>query len=193
MKIGLKYFKYSKVTITVDGTTGAETETYGTVKTAAKAMTLSVNVNRSNVKGYADDAAAESDLSFIDGSMTLEGDDLSNETIADLCGATLDSGTGGTGDLTFKEDDNPGYVRFGTVVPMVKAGTRAWIGLIFTRVKFAAPEDNYQTKGQNVEFRGWSMSGDIMKNSAGVWKIQSARKTSEADALTWLASNLAPT
>ena len=192
MKIGLKYFKYSKVTVTVDGTTGAETETYGTVKTAAKAMTLSVSVNRSNVKGYADDAAAESDLSFIDGSMTLEGDDLSNETIADLCGATLDGGSGGTGDLTFSEDDAPGYVRFGTVVPMVKNGSRVWIGLIFARVKFASPEDNYQTKGQNVEFRGWSLTGDILKNSAGVWKIQSARKTAEADAVTWLNANLAP-
>ncbi len=192
MKIGLKYFKYSKVTVTEDAS-GNETETYGTVKKAAKAMTLSVSVNRSNVRGYADDAAAESDLSFIDGSLTLEGDDLSNEVIADLCGATLSSGTGGTGDLTFAENDAPGYVRFGTVVPMVKAGTRAWIGLIFTRVKFAAPEDNYQTKGQSVEFRGWSMTGDILKNASGIWKIQSARKTSEADAVSWLDTNLAPT
>ena len=191
MKIGLKYFKYSKVTVTEDQS-GNETESYGAVKTAAKAMSLSVTVNRSTAKGYADDAAAESDLSFIDGSMTLEGDDLSNETIADLCGATLDSSQGGTGDLTFKEDDNPSYIRFGTVVPMVKNGSRAWIGVIFARVKFAAPEDNYQTKGQNVEFRGWSLTGDIMKNSSGIWKIQSARKTTEADAKTWLDSNLAP-
>lgn len=192
MKIGLKYFKYSKVTVTEDGN-GNETESYGTVKTAAKAMTLNVSINRSNAKGYADDAAAESDLSFIDGSMTLEGDDLSNETIADLCGATLDGGQSGTGDLTFKEDDSPSYVRWGTIVPMVKNGARAWIGLIFARVKFASPEDTYQTKGQNVEFRGWSLQGDILKNASGVWKIQSARKTSESAAVTWLDANLAPT
>lgn len=192
MKIGLKYFKYSKVTVTDDGN-GNETETYGTVKTASKAMTLSVSVNRSNVKGYADDSVAESDLSFIDGSITLEGDDFSNETIADLCGATLDGGQNGSGDLSFSGDDAPGYVRLGTVVPMVKAGTKAWTGLIFTRVKFGAPEDNYQTKGQSVEFRGWSLTGDIMRNASGIWKIQSARKTSEADAVSWLGSNLAPT
>ncbi len=191
MKIGLKYFKYSKVTVTEDQS-GNETESYGTVKTAAKAMSLSVSVNRSNVKGYADDAAAESDLSFIDGTMTLEGDDLSNEVIADLCGATLDSGTGGSGDLTFTGNDTPGYIRFGTVVPMIKSGARAWIGLIFTRVKFGAPEDTYQTKGQSLEFRGWTLTGDILKNASGVWKIQSARKTSEADAVTWLNANLAP-
>lgn len=191
MKIGLKYFKYSKVTVTEDAS-GNETETYGTVKKAAKAMSLSVTVNRSNAKGYADDAAAESDLSFIDGSMTLEGDDLQNEVIADLCGATLDSGQSGTGDLTFKDDDTPSYIRFGTVVPMVKNGERAWFGLIFTRVKFAPPEDNYQTKGQSVEFRGWSMTGDILKNASGIWKIQSARKTTEAAAVTWLDATLAP-
>lgn len=191
MKIGLKYFKYAKVTVTEDSS-GNETESYGTVKRAAKAMSLSVSVNRSNVKGYADDAAAESDLSFIDGSMTLEGDDLSNETIADLCGPAIDSGQSGTGDLTFSEADAPSYVRFGTVVPMVKNGERAWIGLIFTRVKFAPPEDNYQTKGQNVEFRGWTLTGDILKNASGVWKIQSARKTTEAAAVTWLDATLAP-
>ena len=191
MKIGLKYFKYSKVTVTEDGN-GNETESYGTVKTAAKAMSLSVSVNRADAKGYADDGAAETDLSFIDGSITLEGDDLSNETIADLCGCTIASGTGGSGDLTFADTDAPSYVRFGTVVPMVKNSVRVWIGLIFTRVKFGAPEDNYQTKGQRVEFRGWSLSGDIMKNAAGIWKLQSARKTSEADAVTWLNANLAP-
>lgn len=190
MKIGLKFFKYSKITIGSDAS-GNETETYGTVKTASKAMTLSVSVNRSNQKGYADDSAAESDMGFIDGTLTMEGDDLSNDVIADLCGATL--GTGNSADLTFSDEDAAPYVRFGCVVPMVKNGVRQWIGLIFARVKFAAPEDNYQTKGQSVEFRGWNMTGDVTKNASGIWKIQSARQTTETAAVTWLDTNLAPT
>jgi phi13 family phage major tail protein len=189
VKIGLKFFKYSKITVATDAS-GNETETYGTVKTASKAMTASVSVNRANTKGYADDNVAESDPAFLDGTLTIEGDDLQNDVIADLCGATL--GTGQDQDLSFKDDNNPPYIRFGFIVPMVKSGERVWIGLIFTRVKFGSPEDNYATKGQSIEFRGWSLTGDISKNAAGIWKIQSARKTTESAAVTWLDANLAP-
>lgn len=190
-KIGLKYPKYSKITIT-EGEGGAETESYGTVKTAGRAMSADVSVNISQDKQYADDNVAEVDPEFIDGTLTLSVDELPMEAIADLCGATLDSGQSGTGDLTFAAEDAAPYVRFGFIVPMMVRGARKWTSIILTRAKFGPPQDSYQTKGQSVAFQGSTITANIMKNADGKWKIQSAWKDTETAASTWLSSNLAP-
>ena len=100
-RIGLKYPRYAKVTVTTDQSTGAETETYGTVKTAGRAVSADISINRNDNKFYADDNVAETDPEFIDGTITLGLDELTNEVTADLTGAALDSGEGGTGDLEF--------------------------------------------------------------------------------------------
>lgn len=191
-KIGMKYPRYAKITVT-EGDNGAESETYGTVKTAGRAISANITTNISDEKFYADDNVAETDPEFIDGSVALSVDEMTAEVISDLTGASLSSGTGGTGDLTFSADDAAPYVRFGFVVPMMVRGVKKWIGIVFLRVKFGPPDDSYQTKGQNIQFQGTTINGDIMKNANGCWKMQSAWKDTEAAAVTWLDANLAPT
>lgn len=191
-RIGLKYPRYAVVTVSVDETTGAETETYGTVKTAGRAVSADLSINVSNNKFYADDNVAESDPAFIDGTLTMGLDELENAVAAELCGATLESGTGGSGDITFGEGDAAPYVRWGFVVPIIHRGARKWLGIVLLRVKFGPPQDSFQTKGQNVEFAGASITGDIMKNADGKWRRQSAWKDTEAAALTWLNGTVAP-
>lgn len=185
-KIGLKYPKYSVVTVT-ENASGVESETYGTVKTAGRAISADISVNSSDVKFYADDGVAESDREFIDGTITMSVDELTAATVSELSGAALDATTG---DLTFGEDDTAPYVRFGFIVPKMVRGVRKWMGIVFMRVKFSPPEDSYQTKGDTVTFAGANFTGDIMKNSARHWKRMSADKTSEADAVTWLDAAL---
>lgn len=191
-RIGLKYPRYAKVTVTTDQSTGVETETYGTVKTAGRAVSADISINRNDNKFYADDNVAETDPEFIDGTITLGLDELTNEVTADLTGAALDSGEGGTGDLEFGAEDNPDYVRLGFIVPLMHRGSRKWVGIVFTRVKFGPPEDSYQTKGESVQFTGATIAGDIMRNADGKWRIQSAWKDTEAAALTWLSGKVAP-
>lgn len=190
-KIGMKYPRYAKITVTAEDD-GTETETYGTVKTAGRAVSANVTTNISSEKFYADDNVAEVDPEFIDGTVALSVDEMATDVIADLTGASLSSGTGGTGDLTFSADDAAPYVRFGFVVPMMVRGVKKWVGIVFLRVKFGPPDDSYQTKGQNISFQGTTINGDIMKNADGNWKLQSAWKDTEAAAVTWLASSLAP-
>ena len=190
-KIGMKYPRYAKITVTAEDD-GTETETYGTVKTAGRAVSANVTTNISSEKFYADDNVAEVDPEFIDGTMALSVDEMATDVIADLTGASLSSGTGGTGDLTFSADDAAPYVRFGFVVPMMVRGVKKWVGIVFLRVKFGPPDDSYQTKGQNISFQGTTINGDIMKNCDGNWKLQSAWKDTEAAAVTWLDSSLAP-
>lgn len=190
-KIGLKYPKYSKITIGEDAS-GNETESYGTVAKIGRAVSADVNINYSDEKFYADDGVAESDPEFIDGTVTLNVDEMQSSVIADLCGATLSSGQSGTGDITFADSDEAAYVRFGFIVPMIYHGDKKWVGIIYCRVKFSAPQDSFQTKGQNITFQGTQISGAVMKNNNGKWKIQSAWKETEAAAVTWLDTNLAP-
>lgn len=191
-KIGLKYPKYSKVTISEDAS-GNETEAYGTVKKIGRAVSASFSINFSDEKYYADDGVAESDPEFIDGTVDLEVDDIEPAVIADLCGATLGTGSGeGAGDLTFAESDAAAYCRFGFIVPMIRRGTKAWVAFVYCRVKFSSPQDNFQTKGESISFQGTQISGDVMKNHEGKWKIQSAMKDTEAAAVSWLDAHLAP-
>ena len=191
-RIGLKYPKYAVVTVTVDESTGAETETYGTVKTAGRAVSADISINVSDNKFYADDNVAETDPEFIDGTLTMGLDELENAVAAELCGAALDSGSSGSGDITFGAEDAAPYVRFGFIVPIMHRGARKWIGIVLCRVKFGPPQDSFQTKGENVEFAGASITGDIMKNADGKWRIQSAWKDTETAALTWLTGKVAP-
>lgn len=192
-RIGLKYPKYAVVTVAVDESTGAETETYGTVKTAGRAVSADLSINVSNNKFYADDNVAESDPAFTDGTLTMGLDELENAVAAELCGAALDSGSSGSGDITFGAEDAAPYVRFGFIVPIIHRGARKWLGIVLLRVKFGPPQDSFQTKGQNVEFAGASITGDIMKNADGKWRRQSAWKDTEAAALTWLNGTVAGT
>lgn len=188
-KIGLKYPKYAKVTVTESQ--GVESETFGTVTACGKAISANVSVNASDTKFYADDGVAEVDPEFIDGTISLSVDDMTPTVIADLSGATNDNGTGGTNDVIFGEEDAAPYVRFGFIVPKMVGGAKKWMGIIYLRVKFGTPEDSFQTKGQQVEFAGTTISGTIMKNCQGKWKRMSEDKTTEDAALTWLTSSLA--
>ena len=185
-KIGLKYPKYAVATVTTNAS-GVETETFGTVKTAGRAISADISVNAADAKFYADDGVAETDREFIDGTITMSVDELAAETVSELCGTELETPSG---DLVSGENDTAPYVRFGFIVPKMVRGVRKWMGLVFMRVKFAEPEDSYETKGESVTFAGTNITGDIMKNPAGHWKRRSADKTTEADAVSWLEAAL---
>lgn len=186
-KIGLREPKYSVITVSESG--GTETESYGTVKTFAKAVSLSTSINVNKTKFYADDGVAESDPEFVSGSMTLVTDDIEDSVIADINGVTVDVSTS---DVTYKDTDAAKYVRLGAIVRRVKSGQTQYKGIVFCRVKFDIPADDYETKGENIVYKATTLTAEIFKNPSGDWKKASPWGTLEA-ARTWITANVAPT
>jgi phi13 family phage major tail protein len=84
--IGLDSLYYSAIT---EDTSGSET--YGTPKVLAKAMTAELSVELIEAILYADDGASEVVKEFKSGSLTLGIDDIGSLVAQDLTGCKIDS------------------------------------------------------------------------------------------------------
>ena len=85
-KIGLNNLWYSKLTEAQDGT-----PSYDGAKSFGKAVSCNVSISNNSATLYADDALAESDTSFQNGTVTLGVDDDRETTFADVLGHTVDA------------------------------------------------------------------------------------------------------
>ena len=187
-KIGLMKPKYAKVTVTEDET-GAEQEAYGPGKVFAKAISASTSINTSDTKLYADDGIAETSKEFISGQITFASDDIDDDVEADISGAAVDEETGG---IVNKDTDTPQYVRFGFIIRRMKRNQVQYRAVIFPRVQFAVPGDDYETKGESIVFKNTTVTGEVMRNYVGEWRVRSKWTNSAAEAETWLEENISP-
>ncbi len=187
-KIGLLKPKYSKITVGTDES-GNDTETYGPVKPFAKAISATTSVNTAKTKLYADDGVAEMVNEFMSGQITFNSDDMEDDVEADIAGATVDTETGA---IRNKDTDEPVYIRFGFLVRRMKGNKSQYRAVIFAKVMFDVPADDYETKGESIVFKSTTVSGEIMRNKDHDWRIKSKWMDSEADAETFLTQNLAP-
>jgi len=166
-KIGLKYPVYKS-------TSGA-----GTI---AKAIQADIAITTNDVKLYADDAIAESDVSFASGTLTLGIDELSDDIIEILLGHVK-------GDVSEElvaniNDLNP-YVGVGFYGVKVVNGTRKYRAIYLPKIKFAEPADNLATKGETLAFGTDSLVGTIFPDDNGDWK-QEKTFALESDAIAYL-------
>lgn len=186
-KIGLQKLKYCNITVGTDSE-GNETETYGDVKVFAKAVTASTSINTSKLKFYADDAVSEMINEFLNGTITMAVDDLEDSVLADIIGATLSENN----DVTMKDTDTAKYLRFGFIVRRYKNNKSEYRAIIFAKVMFDIPADDYETKGESIQFKSETVTGEIMRNYNHEWKLMSAWNADEKTAVTWLNTNLKP-
>lgn len=163
-KIGLKYIVAKGVTSFVVG----------------KAIQADVTINISDVKLRAEDTVAESDKSFIDGSITIGVDDLSDVMQVEFLGHTL-----ATEEITAKSSDQSPYVGIGFYATKVVGGVRSFRAFWFPKVQFGEPSDTNATKGDTISFNTPTIVGTIIEDSNGIWKKEQTF-TSEAEAVTYL-------
>lgn len=187
-KIGFSKAKYSKITVGTDEN-GNDTEQYGPVKVFAKAISATTSVNTSKVKLYADNGVAEMANEFISGQLTFAGDDLEDEVEADVAGATVEEGSGA---IINKDTDAPTYLRWGAIVRRIKNNVVQHRAVIFPKVMFDVPSDDYETKGESIVFKSTTLTGEIMRNKDHEWRIRSAWMASEAEAEEYLNEKLSP-
>ena len=172
--------KYVKVTVSEDED-GNEIESLGTVKIPGKGINLNATINTSDTTLYADDGVGEYDTEFIDGNITLELDDLTDEAEADFTGAAV----GTDGDMLNKSTDVASYIRQGGVIGRIKNNVKQYRAVIYLRVKYGIPADSFATKAQTTTYGTPTISGKIFKNQRNEWRYKSkwVDTVEEAEAL----------
>lgn len=165
-KIGVKYFRYSKLT---EGTDTAPYYAYNGAKSVGKAISCNVSITNNDAKLFADDALAESDTSFQSGTATLGIDDEDLQTMADLLGHEYDQETNS---IVRNANDTAPYVGFGRIITKMVGGVYKYKLEILMKVKFSEPSQDDTTKGESVEFGTTEIEGTISTltgSNSGFW------------------------
>lgn len=181
-KIGLKYPVYAV------GTEAGSAITYASGAVLAKAISANIAITTSDVKLFADDAIAETDRSFVSGSITLNADDLSDAVKVALLGyaegAEVDSVLESK-ELSAGSDTTPATVGVGFYGKRIKSGVVSYRAIWLKKVQFAEPADDFATRGDTAEFKTPTLEGTIMVAADGKWKEEGTFET-EAKAIAYL-------
>lgn len=177
-KVGLKYLRYGLLR---EGENGEDT--YGPARTLGKAIKADININKNDVKLYADDTLAESDKTFSNGTMSVETSDISQEDNANVLGHSRTE----DGELIANTNDQAPYLGFGFYGSKKVNGQLKYRAVFFTKIQFGEPNDNNSTKGETVTFNTETIEATIMTNSKGIWKKEKTFDT-EREAMQYIDS-----
>ena len=175
-KIGLQNFLFGVLTEAANGTA-----TYGAAQKPAKAISCNVSITSNSAMLYADDALAESDTSFQSGTVTIGLDDDNLDMLATLLGHEITDGN-----MVRNANDAAPYVGLGRIVTKMVGGVKKYKVEFLSKVKFAEPSQENNTKGESLEFGTYEIEGTVAALANGNWSIAQTFDTMEA-AQTYLS------
>lgn len=195
-KIGLKYPVAAIISAEPDG---AE-PTYGTGFVIGKAVSANKSITSNDNPLYGDDAIAENDTSFSEGTIELGVTDFGTDTEdtleiqARLLGHTIvDEGTvqNPLKVIKKKASDNAPYVGLGYYKTKKLNNVQMYEATLLYKVKFQLPSEETTTKGQNIEWQTPSITGRIttLPNFNDAYEATAIFAT-EAECKTWLNTKL---
>ncbi len=177
-KIGLNNLKFGILSEV------GETVTYGAMQSLGKSVSANVSITSNSAVLYADDAIAETDNTFSNGTITLTVDDDGDTVFAQLLGHEVDSETGVM--IRNKNDVAP-YVGVGRIINKMKNGARLFKVEFLSKVKFSEPSQESNTHGETTEFGTPQIEGTIATLESGEWS-KTKTFTTHSAALAFLAS-----
>lgn len=181
--ISLRYPVYAKLTET------ATEASYSGGAVIAKAIKADISIELAEGKLYADDVVSESDKEFKQGTIALNIDDLPDSVRVDFYGHTLEpAGIEAAPTVQMvvsKGDDEGDYVGVGFYGKKKVKGAIKWRAVWLTKVLFGEPNENLETKGENISYQTPTTEGTIMLDVTGTWKKDVTVDT-EALAKAWL-------
>lgn len=180
--IGLTNIWYSPLTEAADGS-----PLYAGAKQLGKAVSCSTSITNNEAKLYGDDALAESDTSFSNGTITLGVTDDDDTVFAELLGHTITNGA-----VIKTATDAAPYFGVGRIVTKMVNGAYKYKVEFLYKVKFSEPSKDENTKGESIEFSTPSIEGIIaaLDDAANTWN-QSKTFNIKSDALTYLKNLMA--
>ena len=175
-KVGLKNFRWSRLTEAEDGT-----PTYDGAHKMGKAISCTVSVTSNSATLYADDVLAESDTSFQSGTVTMGVDEDADNEFAPLLGHQVSE----QGEIVRSGNDAAPYVGIGRIITKMVSGVYQYKVEILNKVKFSEPSQENNTKGESLEFGTTEIEGMVSTLANGDWSKAKTFST-YADALAYL-------
>lgn len=181
--IGLKYPIYAPLTET------ETTASYSGGKVIAKAIKANLSIELVEAILYADDGAAESSKEFKKGTLALNVNDLPDLVKVDFYGHRLEPA--GIPDDTETQmlvsggADEGKDVGVGFYARKVVNGVKKYRAIWLTKVKFGVPDEEFETNGENINYKTPTTNGTIMIDVNGDWK-KDVTVATEAKAKAWL-------
>ena len=170
-KIGLNNLWYSHLTEAQDGT-----PSFDGAKSFGKAVNCNVSISNNSAALYADDALAESDTSFQNGTVTLGVDDDREATFAEVLGHSVTE----EGEVIRNANDVAPWVGLARIIVKMVSNVRLYKVEVLYKVKFSEPSQEDQTKGETVEFSTPSIEGSVATLANGDWSTTKTFPTKEA-------------
>jgi phi13 family phage major tail protein len=175
--IGVRDLYVAKVT-----QTGFSPETYGTPRRLAKAIKIEMTTEVAEGVLYADDGVDVTIKEFVSGEIKINANDIADADEVELLGAEQDDDNVSYGG----GDDNAPYwaVGFRAKKP---SGQFTYVWLF--KVKFAIPDETYDTKADGITFNTPTLVGTfIQRDSDGRWRAKVTALPTDTVATTWFAS-----
>lgn len=154
-----------------------------------KAVSGTLNENRTSSDLYADDSVAEHVEDFTSGTFEVTVDDLDPETRGKVLGANISAVDASKGEVGYGADDTPPYMGYGYIEVKRKGGTTSYVGHFFPAVKGSPASQSWNTKGENIIFNTETITFTVMPLNTEGRRWHFVQKfTSESAADAWINS-----
>lgn len=162
-----------------------------------KATGTSVTPNYNESSLYGDNSLAEYVKEFSFADVTASVTELPAVAIEILFGHKVTkkgSGDNATVAIEYDVNDNANYVGYGFFASEIRDGKTYYSACWLPKVKFAEGADQYNTKGESIEFSAPELTGKAMADNSGKWRYIETEFTKTEDAIAWLydKANMTP-
>lgn len=178
-----------------------DTVTYSNPIVLGKYTAFNMDVGSNNDNDlYADNAIAETDPTFQDGTATLTTDDLAADIMAAVLGLTTEEieaegvTTDGASWMVWGDSQSVPYLGIGGVIKRKQNGTILWQGFVLPKVQFQNPAFALETQGETISWQTQEITANIMRSDAPDhrWFMLSSEFTTEAEADAAVLAFLSP-
>lgn len=157
------------------------TESYGDVIEAGEAVNTSVTPKKVEAKLYGDNKTVEYVNEFVEADLALGTTRVPVKMATVMFGHTVtDNGT----EVSNANDAAP-YMGYAFITKQIELGVVKFRGCFLPKVQMTEGAEEYETKGENVQFKTPSLSGKAMARLNGDWRVKSQLFASEQEAVEW--------
>lgn len=150
------------------------------------AVGTEVNPQYNESKLYGDNVLQESLKEFKYADVTLTTTSMPIEAANVVFGHTIDKTKKS---IVYNASDEANYVGYGFFASEMINGKATYIAVVLPKVKFSEGTESYTTKGDSIEFKTPSLSGNAMADATGNWKKKQTFDT-EAEAIAYIKKEL---
>lgn len=173
-KIGFEYVVAGELDESVSK--DAETAKYKNAREIGPAAKANGSPTTSDVKDYGDDHAVETDVSVTGGAVSLELNEPTLENEAWILGHKYAE----NGGMIRNANDIPPFVGIGFVGKSRRDNKTVFKTKIYLKAQFKEPNDENQTKQENITFSHTTMEGNLYQLENGDWKKEQEYTTLDA-------------